>query len=228
MSLETIQRVLDACPTTEWKAIIALCRFGGLRCPSEVLKLRWTDIDWDQNRVLVRSPKTEHHEGGESRTIPLFPELREILSELHLSPEGAEFVIKPKAQGGKSNLRTTMEKIITKAGVEPWGKPFQNLRSSRETELMQTHPIHVVTAWLGNTPKVAMESYLQVRDSDFEKAISTRILAQNLAQQASAVTGDDSQDGPLEAENTLIPAGTQGAANARDQIELPGQDSNLN
>ncbi|MBS0203888.1 MAG: hypothetical protein JSS49_13365 [Planctomycetes bacterium] len=47
---------------------------------------------------------------------------------------------------------------------------FQNLRSSRETELAQEYSIHLVTAWLENTPKVAMEHYLQVRDEDFAKA----------------------------------------------------------
>jgi hypothetical protein len=31
-------------------------------------------VDFDNNRIRVRSPKTEHHEGGESRIIPLYPE----------------------------------------------------------------------------------------------------------------------------------------------------------
>ena len=42
------------------------------------------------------------------------------------------------------NLRTTFEKIIRRAGLEPWPKLFQNLRSTRETELAETFPIHVV------------------------------------------------------------------------------------
>ena len=37
---ETIQKVLDSCPTTRWKAIVVLCRYAGLRCPSEVFALR--------------------------------------------------------------------------------------------------------------------------------------------------------------------------------------------
>jgi len=36
------------------------------------------------------------------------------------------------------NLRTTFEKIVTRAGLVLWPKPFQNLRSTRETELMET------------------------------------------------------------------------------------------
>jgi len=34
-------------------------------------------------------------------------------------------------------------------------KLFQNLRSTRETELMETYPAHVVCAWIGNSEAVA-------------------------------------------------------------------------
>ena len=76
ITLEQTAKLLDACPDADWRLIVALCRFGGLRCPSEVLALRWGDIDWERGRIRVRSPKTEHLPGGASRLIPLFPELR--------------------------------------------------------------------------------------------------------------------------------------------------------
>ena len=31
--------VLDQCPCPQWRAIIALSRFAGLRCPSEIVEL---------------------------------------------------------------------------------------------------------------------------------------------------------------------------------------------
>ena len=37
-----------------------------------------------------------------------------------------------------------MHRIIRRAGLTPWPKPFQNLRSTRETELAETYPLHVV------------------------------------------------------------------------------------
>ena len=69
-------------------------------------------------------------------------------------------------------------KLSRKTGVDPWQRFFQNLRACRETERFQEHTIHLVTAGLGNTPKVAMEHYLQVRDEDFAKA--AQIPAQQL------------------------------------------------
>ncbi|MGB7156829.1 MAG: hypothetical protein WBD40_02105 [Tepidisphaeraceae bacterium] len=51
-----------------------------------------------------------------------------------------------------SNLRTQFLRILDAAGVAPWPKLFQNLRSTRQTELTEEFPAHVVCAWLG-TPR---------------------------------------------------------------------------
>ncbi len=78
---QIIGRVIDSCPDAEWRLIVALSRYGGLRCPSEHLGLRWDAIDWEHDRMTVSSPKTEHHEGGESRVVSIFPELLPYLLE---------------------------------------------------------------------------------------------------------------------------------------------------
>jgi hypothetical protein len=45
------------------------------------------------------------------------------------------------------------------------------LRASRETELVEKYPVQVVTAWLGNTPSVAMRHYLMTTDEHFDAAV---------------------------------------------------------
>src|SRR5438876_372101 len=50
ISREDTLRVLDACPDAEWRLIVALSRYGGLRCPSEHLSLAWPDVDWERGR----------------------------------------------------------------------------------------------------------------------------------------------------------------------------------
>ncbi len=45
--------------------------------------------------------------------------------------------------------------------LEPWPRLLHAMRASRETELAAEYPLHVVTAWLGNTPKIALQYYLQ-------------------------------------------------------------------
>lgn len=54
--------------------------------------------------------------------------------------------------------------------VQPWPKLSQALRSSRETELAYEFPIHVVTAWLGNTPSIPRQHELLTSGNDFESA----------------------------------------------------------
>ena len=173
LSREDTQKVLDACPDTQWRATFALCRFGGLRNPSEVQALRWQDVNWERGRMLVHSPKTEHHAGKESRMVPIFPELRPyLLAAFEEAEPGAEYVITRYRQAN-CNLRTQLHRIIRNAGLIPWPRTFQNLRSTRETELAKIYPLHVAAAWIGNTPQVARDHYLQVLDSDFEQAAQT-------------------------------------------------------
>ncbi len=132
--------------------------------------MRWGDIDWAGGRFTVRSPKTEHHEGHESRVVPIFPELLAYLeAAFNEAPEGTEYVI-TRYRDVNCNLRTQLERIIAKAGLEPWPKLFQNLRSTRQTELSEQFPAHVVCRWLGNSLAVAGKHYLQVTDEHFVTA----------------------------------------------------------
>ena len=172
---EESDAVLAACPDAEWRLIFALSRYGGLRCPSEHLGLRWGDIDWEHGRMLVKSPKTEHHVGGESRLVPLFPELRTRLDECYdLAEQGEEFVI-ARYRDPNVNLRKRMTQIIKHAGLNPWPKLFQNLRSTRQTELEENWPSRVVCAWIGNTQRVAAKHYLQVTEEHFQRAVQNPV-----------------------------------------------------
>ena len=201
---EETKAILEHCPDATWKAIVCLVRYGGLRCPSEVLSVQWGHVNWENSRLTVPSPKTAHHEGKSSRVIPLFPELQLALSEaLEQAPPGAQFIVQ-RYRSSTVNLRTLLERIIIKAGVAPWPKLFINLRSSRETELIKDFPIHTVTAWLGNSPRIAMKHYLQVTDDDYAKAIgiSKQSVVRNPVQQAPEMPGKETNRQSPEDANT--------------------------
>lgn len=196
---EDAKRIIEACNPT-WRIIVALCRFAGLRCPSEVLSLKWEHVNWATNRMTVPSCKTEHLEGKAYRVVPIFKELRPYLEEaFELAEEGAEFVVPGKhreaanAENGwiNCNLRTQFMKIIRRAGLKPWPRLFHNLRASCETDLMKNFPIHAVCGWIGNTPSIALKHYLQVLDSDFERAANSgadcgAVVVQNVVQSPTA------------------------------------------
>jgi len=113
---------------------------------------------------------------------------------------------KPLATGVENCARRTRRNAkpagawsnVTRAGLEPWPRLFHALRASWETELAKGYPIHVVTAWLGNTPRIAMKHYLQVTDADFERAAKTPAeggarSAQNAAQSGRAANREEPQ-----------------------------------
>jgi integrase len=185
---EQAAKVIDACPDAQWRLLFALGRYGGLRCPSEHLGLRWGDIDWERDRFTVHSPKTEHHPGGDSRQVPIFPELRPYLEAVWEQAEpGSDYVI-ARYRDSTTNLRTQLTKIIRRAGLEPWPKLWQNLRATRATELVsEGWPEYKVCKWLGHTKLVAEKHYWQLTDDDFVKAAAPRgpILDQTASVQAS-------------------------------------------
>lgn len=216
VSREEIKAILKACPDAEWRLIVALARFGGLRCPSEHLALKWSDIDWEANRIFVPSPKTEHHEGKEVRKIPLFPELRKALDDVWDLPEteGKTFVIN-RYRDTNANLRTQFHRIIKRAGLQKWPKPFQNLRSTRETELANEYPIQVVCEWIGNSPKIAIKHYLQTTEEHFEKAINEE--AQKAAQSVSYSSETEATEEPQEIEKPRKNRKNTGRGSSKDR-----------
>jgi integrase len=169
VTAEMIESVIGACPDAEWRLIFALARYGGLRVPSESNALRWSDVNWEQSRMTVRASKTAHHSGGGTRVVPIFPELLPHLRDAFEQAEAGENRVIVKHRG--ENLRTRAEKIIGRAGLVPWAKLFQNLRSSCETDLTNSFPLHVACAWIGNSEAVAAKHYLQVTDDHFATAV---------------------------------------------------------
>jgi integrase len=165
----TLDEVIEACPDDQWKLIFALARYGGLRIPSEIQRMRWEDIDWDRMRFTVRSPKTEHIEGKGQRDVPIFPELVQPLKSWQAQRRKGEPLVFP-IMAKRSNLRAQAHRIIRNAGLQPWPRVFQNLRASRETELVEAFPVHVVTDWIGNSPDVAKLHYLSILESHFQRA----------------------------------------------------------
>lgn len=174
---DDIDKVMQACTDDEFRLIVALSRYGGLRCPSETLALRWEDIDFEAGTMLVREGKTSE------RMVPLFADLRPYLEACR---KDSGFVIETY-RTVESNLRTRLRRAIKRAGLTPWPKTFHNLRASRETELLFEFPMHVVVKWIGNSQPVAIKHYAMIRDEDFQRAAG---MVRKAVQKMSADTGN--------------------------------------
>jgi len=169
---EIIAAILEQAPDAEFRAIIALARYGGLRCPAEVLPLRWQAVDWGRDILRVGSPKLEHHAGQGQRDVPLFPEVRQALDDLwHHDGEAGELLF-PHYQVSGWALTKKLWAVCRKAGIEPWRKAFQNMRSTRVSEINDHFPAMVASAWLGHSPGVARKHYYQLAKEHVERALT--------------------------------------------------------
>jgi len=143
VSQEIVETVIAACPDHDWRLIFAFARYAGLRVPSELDELKWSDVNWERGRITVHVPKKAHLSGHETRVVPIFAELRPHLEAAFDAAEPGAVYVVPRARGGR-NLRRYAEQLLDRAGVAKWPKLFHNLRASRETEFLAAHPAHVV------------------------------------------------------------------------------------
>ena len=187
VSAEDSKLVLESMAGTEGKLLFALARWGGLRVPSEPLHLRWCDIDWENDRFRVHSPKTERYEGREMRWVPIFPELA-LLFDARFSDaaDGDEYVL-PILQDESEQKATRMLKTALRlSGVEQWPRLWHSLRSTRQTELeVAVRNRDLVCDWFGNSPSVAKKHYINFTDEHFAEA------AQKAAQHTSTQSGTE-------------------------------------
>lgn len=164
IAADWIERCIKAAPCEDWRIIIAFARYAGMRS-HETRMQRWDDIDIANARMIVRSTKTPP-----TRVCPIFPELMpHIRRAREMAPAGAVYV--QTRYTPDANIGTTFAKIVERAGLVPWDKLFQNLRASRETELMAVYPVKDVSSWLGNSAPVAMKHYAMSMQDSFDRAI---------------------------------------------------------
>lgn len=195
----TIERIMEIVPESEWKLLLSLSRYLGLRVPSEPFSLTWDCVDWERSRLKVLSPKTEVH-GKSYRWVPILPEVRAHLDRVFAeAPEGATHILHRLRERGSMkaaergfwanmNLRKRLQDLIAKAGFQPWPKLWHNLRASAQTDLANRFPAHVVCEWLGNSEAVAKEHYLQVTDGHFRAALEEGPEAHQKAHQGERET----------------------------------------
>jgi len=170
--VDVINAVLKVRPDDEWRCLICLARFAGLRCPSEISLLRWEHVDLQARRMTVLSRKTKRYKGGDRREVPIVPQLFDVLSALHRARTSTSGPVVPRLAGRSNiNLRTQFEKFIRRAGQEQWEKLFQNLRVSAENDFQKTCRPAAVRKWMGHSAQVAARHYEMVLDSDFDDAI---------------------------------------------------------
>ena len=219
VSKGTIDTIIDDVTCPEWKAMITLWRYGGLRA-QEPLHLNWDDVDWANRRLTIHDVKRNRE-----RVIPLWPEIEAALAGLFETADEGQVRIITKYKVGQK-LGTQFTKIIKQAGFEVWPKPIQNLRASCQNDLeIEGHRMTAICSWIGNSKPVAAKHYLKVTAEDFTKALDEDMVIQRVmhdTEQPCAVVIEDI----LNTQNTAMLADAQVCSSSK-RTQYAQQDSNL-
>lgn len=200
---QMLQKVIESFENLEWRAYVAVLRWTGCRA-SEPLYLLWTDIDWAASRIRMPSPKTERTTGESHRIVPLPPELRPILLAWREDPSRKEspYVLptivtdNERQFRGAKNLRKPFADHLKKVGIEPWLGPFQNMRVTRENELLRLKLTSAtVGKFLGNRPEPTVESKHVYDEIGHSKEVSDQFYAVTTDEDFRKVTDAESDSG---------------------------------
>ena len=133
---------------------------SGCRC-TEILSIKWSDIDNEQKRIFVRGTKTESAE----RYIPLFPQISEILKKL---PHESEYIFPYTKRAIQCNFNKIREKNNFKFRIH-------DLRHTFATRCLESGiSLNTVQKWLGHKSSVTTAGIYQHVLTEFEKEEALR------------------------------------------------------
>lgn len=164
---EVVDKVIEAAPNAQWRLLIALWRYAGLR-KMEPMQLKWSDVLWSEGKLRVTSPKTRHHEGKAVRYVPIRDIESYLLDAAELAGDDERVISQYRVS--MSNLHKPMTSIVEGAGIKVWPNLLKNLRMSCENDWLTSKeaPAHVIAAWMGHSVDVQNSHYAIVSDGHFE------------------------------------------------------------
>lgn len=120
-----IQMLLDEC-SPELKPIVIVALNTGMR-KSEILNLKWNDISFKDNIIIVRNSKN-----NESRVIPMNSTVKETLKRRY-HPEN-DYVFSNKKGDPYKQIKTGFKSALKRAGIEDFR--FHDIRHTFASHLV--------------------------------------------------------------------------------------------
>ncbi len=147
---------------------------------SELLRLRWDDIDWHRGNILLRDAKS-----GRDETIPLSSHTRHLLERIReAEPSGSEYIIPGRAGGKRSDIRRQIGRVKAEAELPPDFRPLHGLRHVFASGLISRGvSLDVVARLLTHKSRSVTGRYAHIRDDALREAAQ---LAGELIEQAAS------------------------------------------
>ena len=168
LSPEEKAKLLAAC-SPELRRVVLMALKTGMR-KSELLFLRWLDVDFGANLIKIRKSKS-----GRMRFIPLHPDVLKVLTGL---PKGGDYVFAGSSGDALTVdgwVRTQFDAALDKAEIRNFR--FHDLRHTFASEMvMLGADLKTVSELLGHATTAMTERYSHL--SPVHKNLAINLLAQ--------------------------------------------------
>lgn len=158
LSVEKVCLLLHACGLYS-KALLGIIYDGGMRS-FEACNLRWVDIDFDRQQMLIR-----HGKGNKDRIVPVSTMMLKVLRVYRKHFPSRDFVFKrfgADAQINNTFIRSCLKEALFKCGLDT-SLTIHSLRHSYATHLLEAgEDIQTVQQRLGHRSVQTTMAYLHV------------------------------------------------------------------
>ena len=174
------------CRAQHLKSIIYIALYTGLR-RGEILRLRWTDIDFQQNVLIVRKSKTKRGQ----RRVNLNSALRQMLISLSeqksgewVFPSPKRFQVAGEPERHMGDVKNAFRRAVRLSGIEPI--TFHQLRHTFCSRLADAGvPLPVIQELAGHASITMTRRYTHPADALKQRAVEALLGAGNGAASAT-------------------------------------------
>ena len=167
VSSDKINKLLLVCDPY-WQAAICLCRYAGMRFPSDVFGLEWDRVNFQNETIVIWRQKTQR-----DVLIPMTQPVKRTLGVLYDYADSGEFVFPDNMRAYlKYPARATSRLVafIRKAGMEPWPVLTNSMRTSYGRDLADHGaPIQDIAKWMDHSVDVAIKNYQLPAEKQMKK-----------------------------------------------------------
>jgi len=143
--------------------MMRLALFSGMR-KSEMLKLRWDNVDFRNGFILIPDAKS-----GRDEKIPLSAPAREVLDSL---PRDSDFVFPGRAGGQRTYIQRYVNRIRDRAGLPKTFRALHGLRHVYASMLASSGQVDMYTLQklLTHKSPAMTQRYAHLRDEALKRA----------------------------------------------------------